>query len=253
MGTRCSRTSCGSQTSAGPEVRNRIAGLGVWNVGSTRTYCRASTRFGLRSTWLTAMLLFALGSLASLLAQDIWTLTAARALQGLGGGALEPLMVTTLAAATPPKRMGRTMSAMAVVMEIGPLLGPTLGGAAVDAAGWRSIYVGFALASATMLTAGALALRKGERHSPPRWNRSRYRFDGADCGTLGFGARGYARRVRATDTRRTHLCRRRFHSLCATRPSLWCPLNRKLLSVKNSGFRPERFEPRRLERRGFAQ
>ncbi|MGO4713225.1 MFS transporter [Bradyrhizobium sp. 2TAF24] len=127
----------------------------------------AGTRFGLRSTWLTAMLLFALGALAGLFARDIWSLTAARALQGFGGGALEPLMVTTLAAATPPERMGRTMGAMAVVMEIGPLLGPTLGGAAVDVAGWRSIYVGFALASAVMLTAGAFVLRRGERHAAP--------------------------------------------------------------------------------------
>ncbi|MFG3756918.1 MFS transporter, partial [Klebsiella pneumoniae] len=52
----------------------------------------AGTRFGLRSTWLTAMLLFALGALAGLFARDIWSLTAARALQGFGGGALEPLM-----------------------------------------------------------------------------------------------------------------------------------------------------------------
>lgn len=125
------------------------------------------TRFGLRSTWLTAMALFALGSLASLLAPGISSLTAARAIQGLGGGALEPLMVTALAAATPRERMGRIMGAMGVVMEIGPLLGPTLGGAAVDAAGWRSIYLGFALAAAAMLIAGTLVLPRSERHSAP--------------------------------------------------------------------------------------
>lgn len=127
----------------------------------------AGTRFGLRSTWLTAMALFAAGSLACLLAPDIRTLVLARVLQGLGGGALEPLMVTTLAAATPPERMGRTMGAMGVVMEIGPLLGPTLGGAAVDIAGWRSIYFGFVVASAAMLVLGYLVLGRDERRSAP--------------------------------------------------------------------------------------
>lgn len=127
----------------------------------------AGTRFGLRSTWLVAMALFALGSIACLFVPDVGSLSVARAIQGLGGGALEPLMVTTLAAATPPNRMGRTMGAMGVVMEIGPLLGPTIGGAAVDAIGWRSIYLGFALAAAAMMTAGALMLWKGERHSAP--------------------------------------------------------------------------------------
>lgn len=127
----------------------------------------ASTRFGLRTIWLAAMAMFAVGAVASFLAPDIGSLIAARAVQGFGGGALEPLMVTALAAATPPARMGRTMGAMGIVMEIGPLMGPTLGGWAVGSFGWRSIYLGFAVAAALMMIGGSFVLRNAGRRAVP--------------------------------------------------------------------------------------
>lgn len=101
----------------------------------------ASIRFGMRATWLVAMTLFALGSLASAIAPDVTSLSLARALQGAGGGALEPLMLTVLAQAAGPQHMGRVLGAASAVMSIGPLAGPALGGIAVDTLGWRWIYV----------------------------------------------------------------------------------------------------------------
>jgi EmrB/QacA subfamily drug resistance transporter len=101
----------------------------------------ASIRFGMRNTWLVAMTLFALGSLASAIAPDVTSLSLARVLQGAGGGALEPLMLTVLAQAAGPQRMGRVLGAASAVMSIGPLAGPALGGIAVDTLGWRWIYV----------------------------------------------------------------------------------------------------------------
>lgn len=101
----------------------------------------ASIRFGMRNTWLVAITLFALGSLASAIAPDVASLSLARVLQGAGGGALEPLMLTVLAQAAGPQRMGRVLGAASAVMSIGPLAGPALGGIAVDTLGWRWIYV----------------------------------------------------------------------------------------------------------------
>jgi len=100
----------------------------------------AGVRFGVRSTWLTAMALFVLGSLASALAPDVVSLSLARVLQGAGGGALEPLMLTVLAQAAGPQRVGRVLGAVSAVMSIGPLAGPALGGIAVETLGWRWIY-----------------------------------------------------------------------------------------------------------------
>ena len=100
----------------------------------------AAFRFGMRNTWLVAMTLFTLGSLVSAMAPDVISLSLARVLQGAGGGALEPLMLTVLAQAAGPQRMGRVLGAASAVMSIGPLAGPALGGIAVDTLGWRWIY-----------------------------------------------------------------------------------------------------------------
>lgn len=81
-----------------------------------------SVRFGVRATWLAALAVFALGSAAAALAPAVESLIAARALQGFGGGALEPVMLTALARAAGPARMGRVMGAVGAAMSLGPLL-----------------------------------------------------------------------------------------------------------------------------------
>jgi EmrB/QacA subfamily drug resistance transporter len=130
----------------------------------------AGLRYGLRRTWLWAMALFSIGSLAAAFAPDLSWLIAARIIQGLGGGALEPLMVTALAAASPPERMGRTMGAMGVVMEAGPLAGPTIGGAVVAVFGWHWIFALFALVTTFTLAAGAIVLEPVEgKRLPLDW------------------------------------------------------------------------------------
>ncbi len=123
----------------------------------------ASTRFGLRRTWLVAVLLFTLSSAAVALAPALPALIALRALQGLGGGALEPLMLTALAAAAGPARMGRVMGAAGAAMSAGPLLGPLLGGILVDTVGWRWIFGGIAGAGLLIAVASWLVLPRGDR------------------------------------------------------------------------------------------
>jgi EmrB/QacA subfamily drug resistance transporter len=113
----------------------------------------ASARHGVRRTWLVALAIFAAGALGSALAPGIVSLNAARAVQGLGGGALEPIMLTALARAAGPQRMGRVMGTVAAVMSIGPLAGPALGGIVVDGFGWRATFGATALLAAVVAAA----------------------------------------------------------------------------------------------------
>jgi EmrB/QacA subfamily drug resistance transporter len=113
----------------------------------------ASARYGVRRTWLVALAIFTAGALGSAVAPGIAALTAARAVQGLGGGALEPIMLTALARAAGPQRMGRVMGAVAAVMALGPLAGPALGGVVVDGLGWRATFGATALLAAVVAAA----------------------------------------------------------------------------------------------------
>lgn len=118
----------------------------------------ASSRFGMRRTWLVAVLLFTVGSLSVALAPSVPALIAFRALQGLGAGALEPIMLSALARSAGPARMGRVMGAAGAAMSTGPLLGPLIGGLVIGSLGWRWIFVGIAIAAALVLVASWFAL-----------------------------------------------------------------------------------------------
>ncbi|WP_156754947.1 DHA2 family efflux MFS transporter permease subunit [Actinokineospora pegani] len=100
----------------------------------------AGERFGTRRLWLAGLGLFLVGSVAAGLAWDVPSLIAARVVQGLGGGTLEPVLLTLLARAAGPARAGRVMGLMGVVLSLGPVLGPIVGGVVLEALDWRWMF-----------------------------------------------------------------------------------------------------------------
>ncbi|MFD2350037.1 MFS transporter [Nonomuraea ferruginea] len=84
----------------------------------------AVERFGARRLWLFGLLVFLAGSLGAGLAWDTGALIAFRAVQGLGAGVLDPLVLVLLARAAGPRRAGQVMGLMGVVLSLGPVLGP---------------------------------------------------------------------------------------------------------------------------------
>jgi EmrB/QacA subfamily drug resistance transporter len=101
----------------------------------------ATRRFGDRAVFLAAVALFTAGSALSASAWSIESLIAFRAVQGLGGGLIMPVGQAILARAAGPQRIGRVMSVVGVPMLLAPILGPLAGGAIVDSASWRWIFL----------------------------------------------------------------------------------------------------------------
>ena len=64
-----------------------------------------------------------------------------RVLQGLGGGMLMPLGMTILTRAAGPERVGRVMAVLGIPMLLGPIFGPIIGGALIDAVSWHWIFL----------------------------------------------------------------------------------------------------------------
>ena len=125
---------------------------------------------GERGTFVTTMSIF-LG--ASLLAAASWSphaLIAARVLQGAAAGVLQPLSMVVLFRVFPVEERGRAMALYGFGIVLAPAIGPALGGALLDAFGWRSIFlltVPFCIA----------ALGLGIRTLPRRGLRTSRRFD----------------------------------------------------------------------------
>jgi EmrB/QacA subfamily drug resistance transporter len=100
----------------------------------------ASERFGSRRMWMTAVAVFLGGSVLCGLSWSLPSLIAFRVLQGIGGGMILPITVTLLTQAAGPARIGRAMAAIALPGQLGPILGPVIGGAIVDSVGWNWLF-----------------------------------------------------------------------------------------------------------------
>ncbi|QBJ95646.1 DHA2 family efflux MFS transporter permease subunit [Rhodococcus sp. ABRD24] len=101
----------------------------------------AADRFGTKRLYMSALVLFVIGSVACAFAWDISSLIGFRVLQGLGGGMLMPLGMTIMTRAAGPERVGRVMAVLGIPMLLGPIGGPILGGWLIDAASWHWIFL----------------------------------------------------------------------------------------------------------------
>ena len=96
-------------------------------------------RIGRRATYLTAMVVFILGSIIGGTANNIELLIFGRVLQGAGAGIIQPLAMLTLFQVFPPEERGKARCIYALGVTLAPAIGPYVGGLAVDALNWRSV------------------------------------------------------------------------------------------------------------------
>jgi EmrB/QacA subfamily drug resistance transporter len=101
---------------------------------------KLSDLFGRRPFYIAGILLFLIGSAASGFSQNMGELIAARAVTGIGGGAMMALSVTTIGDIFSPRERGRWMGLIMSVFGLGSILGPLVGGFITDHLGWRWVF-----------------------------------------------------------------------------------------------------------------
>jgi EmrB/QacA subfamily drug resistance transporter len=97
-------------------------------------------RLGRKRMFIAGMGLFVAGSAAAALARSIAWLIAARAVQGAGAAVMMPLALALLSAAFPPKQRARALGIFGAITGLGIVLGPLVGGAAVQGISWPWIF-----------------------------------------------------------------------------------------------------------------
>lgn len=110
----------------------------------------ALVRFGAKRMWLLGLTVFLIGSTLCAFAWNAESLIAFRVLQGLGGGMIDPIMMTVVAGAAGPARIGRVMGLVSVPITLGPVVGPIVGGLLLDNLSWEWLFlvnIPFALAA----------------------------------------------------------------------------------------------------------
>ncbi len=96
-----------------------------------------SLKFGRKRFLVTCIIIFTVSSFACGAATSLGMILLARAVQGAGGGALQPLSQSILLESFPPDKRGSALAVFALGVVVAPVLGPTLGGYLTDTYSWR--------------------------------------------------------------------------------------------------------------------
>lgn len=99
-----------------------------------------SRLFGRKRYLISSVALFTVSSLFCGLAWSIQSLIVFRVLQGLAGGALQPISQSILLETFPVYQHGMAMAIFGIGIMFGPIIGPVLGGWITDSWSWHWIF-----------------------------------------------------------------------------------------------------------------
>jgi EmrB/QacA subfamily drug resistance transporter len=144
---------------------------------------RLGDLFGRKRVFQVAVTLFVIGSALCGISQSMAMLVGARALQGLGGGAITATATALIGEIIPLRDRGRYQGALGAVFGVTTVIGPLLGGYFTDHLSWRwAFYVNVPVSVVVFFVAAAAI--------PSMTGRARPFVDYAGILFVGLGATG---------------------------------------------------------------
>jgi EmrB/QacA subfamily drug resistance transporter len=110
------------------------------STASVPIWGRLSDLFGRRRMYLAGIAIFLVGSVLSGAATSMLTLIVARAIQGLGAGAIIPLSMTIIGELYSIEERARAQALFSGVWGVASVAGPLVGGYVTDALSWRWVF-----------------------------------------------------------------------------------------------------------------
>src|SRR6204780_4584156 len=100
-----------------------------------------SMLIGRKRFYVICVALFTVSSFLCGISPSLGALIFFRVLQGLGGGALQPVSQAILVESFPREKQGMAMAVYGMGVVVAPVIGPTLGGWITDNYSWRWIFL----------------------------------------------------------------------------------------------------------------
>lgn len=139
-------------------------------------------KFGTRKLFITAVLLFTIGSVICSFSTNFSMLMTGRVVQACGAGVIMPLLMTVFFALFPPEKRGMAMGMMGIVMLFAPAVGPTLSGWLIEHYSWRLLFDVVIPIGIVDLILSILWMRDVTKITNPKFD-----FPGLVFSTIGFG------------------------------------------------------------------
>jgi EmrB/QacA subfamily drug resistance transporter len=147
-----------------PSIVGKLGGITLYSwvfsaylLASTTTvpiYGKLADLFGRKPIFLFGTTVFLIGSAASGASQSMEQLIIFRAIQGLGAGAVLPIVLTIIGDIFALEERARVQGLFSAVWGLSSIIGPALGGVIVDHFSWRWVFyinIPFGLLSAFLL------------------------------------------------------------------------------------------------------
>lgn len=119
-------------------------------------------RFNTRALFLVAILLFGIGTFLAAVSTNFEMMLIARVIQALGTAVILPLLMTTTLQLVPPQNRGAVMGLNAVVISVGPALGPTVAGIVINTWNWPALFWGMLGFAVVAFIVGMFAIPGGK-------------------------------------------------------------------------------------------
>lgn len=101
---------------------------------------KLSDMYGRKRFYIFGLMVFLIGSALCGLAQSIEQLSAYRAIQGIGGGALMPIAFTIIFDVFPPEKRGKMTGLFGAVFGLSSVIGPLLGAYITEYISWHWVF-----------------------------------------------------------------------------------------------------------------
>jgi EmrB/QacA subfamily drug resistance transporter len=137
-------------STAMPTIIEKLGGLDkfVWvfsayliaNVTGIPIFGKLSDMYGRKRFFIFGLIIFMVGSALCGTSQTMTQLIIYRAIQGIGGGALMPIIFTIIFDIFPPEKRGKMQGLFGAVFGVSSVLGPLAGSFFTDYANWQWIF-----------------------------------------------------------------------------------------------------------------
>ncbi len=138
--------------------------------------------FSTKKLYVSAMVLFSIGTILCGFSSDFISLIVARILQGAGTGILLPIMMDTIMEIYPPYKRGTAMGISMMVVVAAPGIGPTLSGFILQYLDWHWLFFIILPFSTIAIILGMMFLRSFSDLTKPKIDILSIVFS-----TIGFG------------------------------------------------------------------